>query len=238
LVVGGVEVDDLPDPDGARAALDAVPFLVSLEIRHSEVTERADVVLPVAAPAEKAGTFIDWEGRERPFPAVLRVPTVMTDARVLNALADAMNVWLGLPDVPTVRRELAALGQWAGPRRPGPALAATPPPSRATDDQLVLATWRMMLDAGRGQDGEPFLAGTARRPVARLSPATARSLGGIDGGPVTVATQRGSVTLPLVITEMCDGVVWLPGNSNGSTVHNSLAAAPGDLVRVGIGAVS
>ncbi|MPZ96257.1 MAG: NADH-quinone oxidoreductase subunit G, partial [Propionibacteriales bacterium] len=63
LVVGGVEVDDLPDPVAAVAALDAVPFLVSLEIRATAVAERADVVLPVAPVAEKTGSFVNWEGR-------------------------------------------------------------------------------------------------------------------------------------------------------------------------------
>jgi len=50
-----------------RAALDEVPFLVSLEVRASEITDRADVVLPVAPAVEKNGTFINWEGRLRPF---------------------------------------------------------------------------------------------------------------------------------------------------------------------------
>jgi NADH-quinone oxidoreductase subunit G len=65
LVVAGVDPVDLPDPAGARAALAKVPFLVSMEIRASEVTERADVVLPVAPAVEKSGTFVDWEGRPR-----------------------------------------------------------------------------------------------------------------------------------------------------------------------------
>src|SRR5690606_42125313 len=54
LLVAGVEVADLPDPARAREALSEVGFVVSLELRPSEVTERADVVLPVAAVAEKA----------------------------------------------------------------------------------------------------------------------------------------------------------------------------------------
>ena len=74
LVVGGIDPADLPDPAAAREALARVPFLVSLELRHSAVTELADVVFPVAAAVEKAGTFVDWEGRERPFDTAL--PTV------------------------------------------------------------------------------------------------------------------------------------------------------------------
>ncbi len=54
LVVAGVDPADLPDPAAALAALDATPFIVSLEIRVSAVTDRADVVFPVAAVSEKS----------------------------------------------------------------------------------------------------------------------------------------------------------------------------------------
>ncbi|MBY0440658.1 MAG: NADH-quinone oxidoreductase subunit G, partial [Mycobacteriaceae bacterium] len=48
LVVAGVEPADLVDPANALAALDAANFVVSLELRHSAVTQRADVVFPIA----------------------------------------------------------------------------------------------------------------------------------------------------------------------------------------------
>ncbi|NDZ76386.1 molybdopterin-dependent oxidoreductase, partial [Streptomyces sp. SID10362] len=121
LLVAGVEVADLPDPARARAALDEAGFVVSLELRPSEVTEHADVVLPVAAVAEKPGTFLNWEGRVRFFEAALK-PDQMTrrlaptDARVLQMLADAMDVHLGLPDLRTTRAEIDRLGAWDGPR--------------------------------------------------------------------------------------------------------------------------
>ena len=40
---------------------------------------RADVVLPVAPSVEKAGTYMDWEGRLRTFEAVL--PTAAMTGR-------------------------------------------------------------------------------------------------------------------------------------------------------------
>ena len=46
-------------------------FVVSLELRESPVTELADVVLPVAAQAEKSGSYVNWEGRVRPFADVI-----------------------------------------------------------------------------------------------------------------------------------------------------------------------
>src|SRR5690606_1843338 len=63
LVVGGVEVDDLAEPGLAREALEAVGFLVALEVRETAVTRVADVVFPVAPVTDKAGTFVNWEGR-------------------------------------------------------------------------------------------------------------------------------------------------------------------------------
>ncbi len=79
LLIGGVDPADLPDPAAALEAIEAARFVVSLEIRVSAVTDRADVVFPVAAVAEKAGTFVNWEGRPGSFAAALPVPSVRTD---------------------------------------------------------------------------------------------------------------------------------------------------------------
>jgi NADH-quinone oxidoreductase subunit G len=231
LVVGGVEVADLPDPTAARQALDQVGFLVSLEVRASEITERADVVLPVAPVPEKPGTFLDWEGRPRPFPAAL-VSTALADHRVLDALADQMDVVLGLRGLDRIHAELAEFGSWEGMRESAPAAELVEPP-RPRSGQAVLATWRLLLDAGRLQDGEPHLAGTAHRAVARLSAATAEEIGVVDGDPVTVSTGHGSVTVPLTVTEMPDRVVWLPANSAGCAVPDTLGAGYGTVVTIG-----
>jgi NADH-quinone oxidoreductase subunit G len=205
--------------------------VVSLELRASAVTDRADVVLPVAPAVEKAGTFVDWEGRSRPFTEVLRGTNAMPDVRVLHVLANAMGTDLRLPDVAAARAEIAEIGLWDGDRaafEPVPA----PDPVRPADGEAVLATWSQLLDAGRLQDGEPFLAGTARAAVARVSPATAAALGVTDGDALTVSTDRGSVLVPALVTEMPDGVVWLPTNAAGVPVRRELAAAPGSVVRL------
>jgi NADH-quinone oxidoreductase subunit G len=233
-VVGGVELADLPDPVAAREALAAAGFVVSLEVRESEATALADVVLPVAPVVEKSGTFVDWEGRERPFPAVLEDSAAMPDCRALTLLADEMGVRLGLQTVEAARAELAELGTWDGARADLPDVRAAEPP-HPERGEAVLASWRMLLDSGRLQDGEPHLAGTGRRPVVRLSPATAADLGAGEDDPVTVLGPRGRVTLPLSISDMPDRVVWLPGNSPGSHVHADLGASAGSLVSISRG---
>ena len=234
LVVGGVDPHDLPDPTGALAAIDATDVVVSLELRASAVTERADMVLPVAPVVEKAGTFLDWEGRPRPFDEVLRGTNALSDTRVLHVLAAEMDVDLGLPDVAAARAELAELGHWDGERAVAPASTAPGGGApRPGEGEAVLATWHLLLDAGRLQDEEPFLAGTAKRPVARLSAATAAEVRVEDGADLTVSTDAGSITLPLAVTAMPDRVVWVPTNSVGSAVRATLRVSEGAVVRLG-----
>jgi NADH-quinone oxidoreductase subunit G len=232
LLIGAVDPADLPDPAAALAAIESARFVVSLELRVSSVTDRADVVFPVAAVAEKAGTFVNWEGRAGSFTPALAVPAARTDLQVLAAIADAMDVHLGLPDNAAAIRELQLLtsgasgpsGSWGSP---GGTVPQQPGPGKA-----LLATWHNLLDAGRMQDGEPNLAGTARAAVARMSHATAAEAGTADGGKVSVATSRGVITVPVEIADMPDRVVWLPANSAGCAVRGVLGAGHGSEVSV------
>jgi NADH-quinone oxidoreductase subunit G len=229
LVVAGVDPADLPDPAAALAALAMTPFIVSLELRVSAVTDRADVVLPVAAVVEKPGTFVDWEGRGGTFGAALPVPGVRSDLYVLGEIADEMDVHLGLPDAEAARAEIARIGTWRGARQTAPAVPAEPQDA-AGSGEAALATWHLLLDDGRMQDGEPYLAGTARPATARMSPGTAAEAGVADGDKVTVATERGSCTLSAEVTNMPDRVVWLPANSAGCAVRAQLGAGHGTRV--------
>ncbi|WP_079654739.1 NADH-quinone oxidoreductase subunit G, partial [Mycobacteroides abscessus] len=95
FLVGGVELADLPYPAAAIGALKTA-FVVSLEMRHGAVTELADVVLPIAAVAEKSGSFLNWEGRLRPFRTTLETSDALDDLRVLAALSQRMDRPIGL----------------------------------------------------------------------------------------------------------------------------------------------
>lgn len=220
LVVGGVDLRDFDDPAAARKALDQVDFLVSLEVRRSEVTDRADVVLPVAPPLEKNGTFINWEGRLRPFGQAIASRS-QTDRLVFDALASEFGVDLGLHDLVGLYDQVNPLMQWNGQREEFV-------PAKASElvevgqGEALLATHKPMLDAGRLQDGAGMLAGSARRPVVFASRATVAGLGIDEGEELTLSTQRGSIMLPLQFADLPDGVVWVPECSQGSIVHESL----------------
>jgi len=233
LLVAGVEPADLTDPHGALTAIEAARFVVSLELRESEITARADVVFPVAPVAEKAGSFTDWEGRPRTFEAALS-SNAAPDLRVLATLADELGVDLGFRTTGQARDEMSALSGWDG-ERPAETAVEPSPARQPAAGEAVLAGWRRLLDAGRLQDGEPHLAGTARPAVARVSAATAAGIGATDGDPLTVSSECGSLSLPLVVTEMPDQVVWLPLNSPGSAVHRQLGVTTGAVVHIEAG---
>ncbi|GMA32374.1 NADH-quinone oxidoreductase subunit G [Litorihabitans aurantiacus] len=250
VVIGGVDLDDLPDPAAARAALAAVRaaggVVVSLEVRRSSVTPFADVVLPVAPPSEKSGTYLTWEGRPRPFAEVFTT-SAMSDAAVLSLLAAEVGLHSGtgvggaVEHRPTADLGAGALPAWRGDRLPTaePVTGVHPPVLGAgRPGRAVLATWKLLLDGGRGQDAEPHLAGTARRAVAHLSPTTAAELGLAGADTVTVVGPHGEVTHPLAVTAMVDGVVWLPSSprtgegTGAASLTAVLGARSGETVEV------
>jgi NADH-quinone oxidoreductase subunit G len=231
LVVGAVDIDDLDDPVAAASALDAAGFVVSLEVRESPVTARADVILPVAPMEERAGSFVDWEGRVRPFERVIE-SNGLSDIRALSGIADELGRPLGFRTVAEVRSEMREIGPWDGARagfRPTPAPEDL---ARPGEHEKVLSTWRTLIDDARAVDGEPHLAATGRRPVAVLSAAEVRRLGVGPDDLVRVSTDAASVSVPVVVGDIDDETVWLPANNGGVRLHRDLRARAGSIVRV------
>jgi NADH-quinone oxidoreductase subunit G len=248
LVIGGVDPFDLPDPQQAEQALSRVNFVVSLEMRPSAVTRAANVVLPVTSALEKAGSYLDWEGRRREFGTTISsgpghaqgggvaVRAALPDCRVLDSLAVEMDFDLFTQTPAAAWAGFAALGTYPGINRDtshhAGEKASGPEAGDSGEGKLLLATWRRLLDNGSMQDGEPHLAGTARPAVALLSEATAAEFGIRPGGTVTVSTRRGSITLPVAAADLPEGVVWVPGNSGPATVRRSLGVGHGAQVTV------
>jgi NADH-quinone oxidoreductase subunit G len=231
LLIGGVDPNDLPDPALAEEALSKAKFVVSLELRPSAATAHADVVLPVAATVEKAGSFVNWEGRRRHFPITLEQTGTLSDCRVLDTLAVEMDVDLFTQTPEAAAADLAKLAPVSATVA-APAVRSSPAQLPQSDRQVLLATWDQLLGNGSLQVDEPYLAGTARKVVARLSANTARVLGVEQAPTVTVTTERGSITLPVEHTDLPDGVVWVPTNSGAATVRATLGAVHGDVVTV------
>ena len=231
VLLGGLEARDFADPERVRKALDAAGFVVQLSLAASDVTEAADVVFPVKADPERAGSYTDWEGRVRPFGQVFREAPGYTDSQVLALIAREMGQPIGAGADVNADREMASLGEW-GEDRP-----LFEPRSAETEraDGMVLSTWRYLLDDAALQVGEEYLAATRRPTVARVSAATATRIGVDDGDVVTVSSDHGSLSVAVAITDMPDNTVWLPTNSPGSHVHEALRLTGGGEVRLSPG---
>jgi len=227
LVIAGVDPSDLPNGDELIAGIENADFVVALENHHSEITQRASVVFPVAVVTEKSGSFMNWEGRSKPFSAAFREALTLTDAGVLSMLASAMNVQLN-GDTRALRKEMNSLVPWSGPRTDVNNHEVHAPAG------TTLATWRLLIDSGVMQEGEPHLAATARPSVVAVSAAMFEQLGKPE--VITVTGPKGSITLPTQVAEVSNESVWLPMNSPESHIYAQLGCGYGQAVTVKGGA--
>ena len=231
LLIGGVEPADLPDPDAALAAIEAVPVRrqpgAARKRRHR--TRRRGLprraggregrhIRQLGGPASAVRGGAAHQRRARPAGAATRSPT--------------KSAWTSACRPP--RRPVRSWPGSAGGAAPGrSARGSGGSPGRSRDP--VRRCW----PAG-GCCSTPVVCRTAspsgrHRPRARRTALGGhrRRIGVAEGESVTVATKRGEITLPLEITDMPDRVVWLPMNSPGSAVHQQLGVTAGAVVRSG-----
>ena len=231
LIIAGLDVLDSPDPQALGQAINAVDFVITLGIQENSLTRYANVSLPVAPVTEKSGTFINWEGRPRPFGRAISSTNALTDARVLAMLAETLGFEFGLQTIEELRQELSSFGNWTGKKIEKPVVkevgALETSPSTA-----ILSTWNLLLDDGALQKGEEHLAGTQRTAVAHMSEKTAADHKLENDDKVIISNARGSITIKLEIIEMVNDVVWIPANNHDSKVKSKLGAKEGDIVTI------
>jgi len=230
LLVGGVDPLDGDSSQSALAALEKA-FVVSLEIAPSAVTQRADVVLPVAAITEKSGSFLNWEGRARSFDAAVADSLNRSDLRILSMIAEEIGASVNLATVTSAIKEISSLGKWDGARVAMNKVSAPSQPA-VSGDQFILTSWRRLLDMGTLQKGEDNLAGTSRKTVAVISPKRAQALGVADGDQLKISTSLGYVNLSALVEDIHDDAIWAPRNSRGSQLLINLGVAHGAVVTV------
>ena len=228
VLIGGVDPMDISAD--AKVKL-SKKFVVSLEIRQSDITDIASVVLPVAAVVEKSGSFMDWQGSTRNFEAAVDQSLNRSDVRILSMLADEIGKPINLATVKSARNEFESIGNWDGSRSAMKLIPGNPGKS-ATGDEAILNSWRNLLDKGSLQDGEDNLAGTARKSIVVISSARAKSLGVNESDLVRVSNEYGAITLPCSISDIEESSVWLPRNSQSSQLIRNLGTVSNSIVKV------
>ena len=228
VLVGGVDPFDF---SADAKLLLSKKFVVSLEIRESDITDIAQVILPVAAVVEKSGSFMDWQGKVRQFDAAVESLN-RSDLRILSMLADQMGKPINLPTVTSARKEIETLGNWDGTKAAMKSVA--PSTTLSTNaDEAILSSWRNLLDKGSLQEGEDNLAGTARPTTAVISKSRAERLQVKDGELIRVSNSYGAITLPCTIADIDDQGIWLPRNSINSQLIKVLGTVGNSVVKVG-----
>ena len=231
LVIAGLDVLDAPDPQALGLAINSVDFVITLGIQENTLTRYANVSLPVAPVTEKSGTFINWEGRPRPFGRAITSTNALTDARVLAMIAESLGLDFGLQTIEELRQELSSFGSWNGNKLVKPTVA-TKDAAKTSVGNAILSTWNLLLDDGALQKGEEHLAGTQRPVVAHMSEKTATDNKLENGEKLIISNSRGSITIKLEIIEMVNDVVWIPSNNHDSKVKSKLGAKEGDVVTI------
>jgi NADH-quinone oxidoreductase subunit G len=212
LVTAGIEAADFCDPELVNKALTEA-FVVSLESRHSDVSEFANVILPVDVLAEVSGSFLNWENRRCAVNQVVSpARAAMSEVRVLAALATALGEDLGFDNSVDAGESFAAIPPWTGDKPK--IVPVTPPPAKGS---VMIMTGRELMDDSRCLDGAQALRAVERTPIVRMSPATLRAEGLATSTYVRLTGPLGSATFPLQVEPtMVDGVIWVPPRTPGN----------------------
>lgn len=153
---------------------------------------------------------------------MLHVPGSLPDVRVLAGVAEEMGVRLGFRTPEQAWDELGQLGGWDGER---PTLDHVDPPPAGERADLVLASWKQLIDDGRLQDGDDDYRATARAPRVLVSRDVLDQLGAPLGAQVTLTGPLGSVQLPLGVADLAEGTCWAPASAPGASVRHLVGPA-------------
>lgn len=212
-----------------RAARQRLDSLIVLDCIATATAEAADILLPVAAWAERGGSFVNYEGRAQGFAPVFQRPEPLpATAEVMTDLAQLLD--LTLPEAAAVISDAFPGYTAPSPGTPGSHIAASPPPAHIDaasrpDLELDGGPWQAALASWYGDDPlasfAPALMELAPAAVARIAPAAASRAGIEDGARVMVRGPAGTLALPV---QLDDGVA-----------ANTIALARATLVQLGAG---
>lgn len=208
-----------------RAACQRLDALIVLDCVATATAQAADILLPVAAWAERGGTFVNYEGRAQGFaPVFQRSEPLPTTGDVITDLAQALD--LTLPDVTSLLGDA-----FPGYQAAAPGALGSPMPVSALPAQIDAASrpdcgpWQAALATWYGDDPlasfAPALMELAPVSAARIAPAAASNAGIGDGTRIMLRGPDGTVTLPV---QLDSGVAM-----------DTIALARSTLVQLGVG---
>jgi predicted molibdopterin-dependent oxidoreductase YjgC len=237
LMVGADPLRDTPDAAASQTALEAAEYVVSIDMFLNDSNRTADVILPAAGFAEKAGTVTNIEGRVQKLNQIRPAPgQARPDWAIIDDIAAAMGSSLGLVSAETISKEIAGVApayqdvtwdllEWE--HRDGVVVPIHEPQvlnhipvavagSTAPRAELTLHVARTMYDDGVRLRHSPSLHILAAGPVAHINPGDAPKLGAQEGHRVRVVTSQGEGEFTVLLDQGTpSGVVYVPFNQAG-----------------------
>lgn len=188
-----------------RAARQRLSTLIVLDCIATTTTAAADILFPVAAWAERGGTFVNYEGRAQGFaPAFKRLELLPSTAEVIADLAQCLD--LSLPDATAVLGKAFPGYHAPAPGSPGSLMPVHPLPTHI--DTTIRADhgphhkhWQAALTTWYGDEElasfAPALMKLAPTAIALIAPAAALNANIEEGAQVRLRGPAGTMTLPV-----------------------------------------
>ena len=205
---------DLDAADGAQAlaTLKATPFVVAMATHKSQVSQYANVILPVAPFTETSGSFINCEGRVQSFAAAVRPLGQTRPAwKVLRVLGNLVGL-SGFDESSSedVRKSLA-LDAVSGQLNNAVSLALSAPLSKLTGLSRVSNVPIYSTDGIVRRAAALQASPAAAKAVARMHTATASRLGLKDAQAVLARMNghAGAQLTVLIDDRQADAVVQI-----------------------------
>jgi NADH-quinone oxidoreductase subunit G len=222
VLLGADPATDIPDAALAQRGLAGAGFTIAVDSHVSPSASRADVILPAAAFAERAGTTTNIEGRVTHLAQKVTPPGVAwADWMIAAELAVALGGDLKLETLEEVAAaagiDFAAIGGdgIVVAKSSGAAMPATPEiPIPALDAySLRLVAGRMLYDNGTAVAASPSLANLTKPVVLRANQRDLDRLGVSTGAQVRISGAHASFVVKVEADAgVPAGSAWLPVN--------------------------
>ncbi|HTR97790.1 MAG TPA: NADH-quinone oxidoreductase subunit NuoG [Candidatus Acidoferrales bacterium] len=216
-IVGDDWLASAPDRAKAQRALERAELVIVNELFLTPTAQRAHVVFPVAAFAEKEGAVTNCERRvQKANRALSPRRGTRPDGEIFQAVAQALGAEWRYRTPEDVYREIARLvpgyqgtswatllpdgATWSASRVPATLAAADVPPATAAPGLALLSGGTLFAQGGLSSRSDTLakLAGAAR---AHLAPAEASRLNLAAGDQLELSGPGGSIVLPFGVDD-------------------------------------
>jgi formate dehydrogenase alpha subunit len=236
VVIGENPVGTLPSTLNVAEAFRSLELLICQELFLTETAALAHVVLPAAAPLEKAGTWTNEEGHVQAIrPAVEPAGESRPDWEILSTLSMLLHTAFEYGESKDILKEIRSVIPGYGLLGPAPippkidpaavdqylsggyrqdlanryTLAPRPPKIEGSGWHMRLT--QSLFHSGKLSTRAKGLLELEQQAVLRMNRTEAERLGIADGDRVRVSNQRGEVVTTVKLLERVpQGSVWFP----------------------------